>query len=143
MRLCTESSKKVAAGMGRDFEWCEGEAAVLAQRLARSTEPGAPNSERRTRSGLGSFFIAQRVRSETSATSVVKGRNWGERRGLNPRPSVPQTDALPAELRSPPSAEIVYTILGRREVGSMGGRFGGRGGGGFLGNLGWAGVRLS
>src|SRR5271155_3930205 len=29
--------------------------------------------------------------------------NWGERRGLNPRPSVPQTDALPAELRSPPS----------------------------------------
>src|SRR4030088_967310 len=29
-------------------------------------------------------------------------KNWGERRGLNPRPSVPQTDALPAELRSPP-----------------------------------------
>src|SRR5580692_8051900 len=28
---------------------------------------------------------------------------WGERRGLNPRPSVPQTDALPAELRSPQS----------------------------------------
>ena len=27
---------------------------------------------------------------------------WGERRDLNPRPSVPQTDALPAELRSPP-----------------------------------------
>ena len=26
---------------------------------------------------------------------------WGERRDLNPRPSVPQTDALPAELRSP------------------------------------------
>src|SRR5580658_3045747 len=37
-------------------------------------------------------------------------RNWGERRGLNPRPSVPQTDALPAELRSPPSGFIVYTI---------------------------------
>jgi hypothetical protein len=29
-------------------------------------------------------------------------KSWGERRGLNPRPSVPQTDALPAELRSPP-----------------------------------------
>src|SRR6185437_11843081 len=28
-------------------------------------------------------------------------RIWGERRDLNPRPSVPQTDALPAELRSP------------------------------------------
>ena len=37
--------------------------------------------------------------------------NWGERRGLNPRPSVPQTDALPAELRSPPSEGIVYTNL--------------------------------
>src|SRR5271169_4183186 len=34
---------------------------------------------------------------------VMDCRNWGERRGLNPRPSVPQTDALPAELRSPPS----------------------------------------
>ena len=27
--------------------------------------------------------------------------SWGERWDLNPRPSVPQTDALPAELRSP------------------------------------------
>ena len=26
---------------------------------------------------------------------------WGERWDLNPRPSVPQTDALPTELRSP------------------------------------------
>lgn len=26
---------------------------------------------------------------------------WGERWGLNPRPSEPQPDALPAELRSP------------------------------------------
>ena len=31
--------------------------------------------------------------------------NWGGRRGLNPRHSVPQTDALPAELL-PPSAEL-------------------------------------
>lgn len=28
---------------------------------------------------------------------------WGERRGLNPRPPVPQTGALPAELRPPHS----------------------------------------
>jgi hypothetical protein len=28
-------------------------------------------------------------------------KNWGERWDLNPRPSVPQTDALPTELRSP------------------------------------------
>ena len=34
---------------------------------------------------------------------VFKWKGWGERRDLNPRPSVPQTDALPAELRSPPS----------------------------------------
>jgi hypothetical protein len=27
---------------------------------------------------------------------------WGGRRGLNPRHSVPQTDALPAELLPPP-----------------------------------------
>ena len=30
-------------------------------------------------------------------------KDWGERWDLNPRPSVPQTDALPTELRSPPS----------------------------------------
>jgi hypothetical protein len=37
---------------------------------------------------------------------------WGERRGLNPRPSVPQTDALPAELRSPkPDDCIDYTSI--------------------------------
>ena len=36
------------------------------------------------------------------AVYATKGwKDWGERRGLNPRPSVPQTDALPAELRSP------------------------------------------
>ena len=29
---------------------------------------------------------------------------WGGRRGSNPRHSVPQTDALPAELRPPPRA---------------------------------------
>ncbi len=36
---------------------------------------------------------------------AVKKDSWGERRGLNPRPSVPQTDALPAELRSPNSQQ--------------------------------------
>ena len=40
---------------------------------------------------------------------------WGERRDLNPRPSVPQTDALPAELRSPPfdckQFSIVFSML--------------------------------
>jgi hypothetical protein len=35
---------------------------------------------------------------------------WGERRDLNPRPSVPQTDALPAELRSPPGEYYSTTV---------------------------------
>jgi hypothetical protein len=34
-------------------------------------------------------------------TVMVSILSWGERRGLNPRHSVPQTDALPAELRPP------------------------------------------
>jgi hypothetical protein len=38
--------------------------------------------------------------TEQSDEWIQQG-NWGERRGLYPRPSVPQTDALPAELRSP------------------------------------------
>jgi hypothetical protein len=33
--------------------------------------------------------------------SRLEGKIWGERWDLNPRPSVPQTDALPTELRSP------------------------------------------
>jgi hypothetical protein len=36
---------------------------------------------------------------------------WGERWDLNPRPSVPQTDALPTELRSPSSKQTTYSIL--------------------------------
>src|SRR5271155_17309 len=43
------------------------------------------------------------VQSELGENFVNDWKDWGERRGLNPRPSVPQTDALPAELRSPPS----------------------------------------
>src|SRR5579864_217725 len=45
-------------------------------------------------------------------------RNWGERRDLNPRPSVPQTDALPAELRSPAWSNdntLARTVKGRGE----------------------------
>jgi hypothetical protein len=40
---------------------------------------------------------------------------WGERRDLNPRPSVPQTDALPAELRSPPIETKVFSCLPVRQ----------------------------
>ena len=38
---------------------------------------------------------------EASGFSRLSRMIWGERWDLNPRPSVPQTDALPAELRSP------------------------------------------
>src|SRR6202041_1405411 len=44
-------------------------------------------------------FVALTNPAEPTARTVSE--SWGERRGLNPRPSVPQTDALPAELRSP------------------------------------------
>jgi hypothetical protein len=55
---------------------------------------------------------ATSVQSEKRSLPLSLWKNWGERRGLNPRPSVPQTDALPAELRSPPSGGIVYTKFG-------------------------------
>ncbi len=37
---------------------------------------------------------------------IAQAVSWGGRRGSNPRHSVPQTDALPAELL-PPSAELL------------------------------------
>src|SRR5579863_3887088 len=43
--------------------------------------------------------------------------SWGERWDLNPRPSVPQTDALPAELRSPQGAEKQFTTVSVRGEG--------------------------
>src|ERR1700676_4017824 len=53
----------------------------------------------------GTFYprgLAQtRIPDLVTRSTTFSGGNWGERRGLNPRPSVPQTDALPAELRSP------------------------------------------
>ena len=47
--------------------------------------------------------------TKEKAPSYVLGAlfAWGERRGSNPRPSEPQSDALPTELR-PPSAEGFY-----------------------------------
>ena len=50
-----------------------------------------------------------RVYAPTSEIDKMKG--WGERRDLNPRPSVPQTDALPAELRSPPLIADSLTLF--------------------------------
>src|ERR1700675_445934 len=53
------------------------------------------------------------ARASTRTVEVVLfsvRRVWGERRGLNPRPSVPQTDALPAELRSPPLKYVQFRL---------------------------------
>ena len=44
-------------------------------------------------------------------TGIIIRGNWGERRGLNPRPSVPQTDALPAELRSPHGKTSMFMLV--------------------------------
>src|SRR5437899_6191795 len=47
--------------------------------------------------------------------------DWGGRRGLNPRHSVPQTDALPAELLPPLTDNKQFTLLfGQCKRGSMG-----------------------
>src|SRR5271155_3843806 len=54
--------------------------------------------------------FAKRVRDFGSLSETARWRNWGERRGLNPRPSVPQTDALPAELRSPPGKNHITAL---------------------------------
>ena len=44
---------------------------------------------------------------------------WGERRDLNPRPSVPQTDALPTELRSPHDRLRLLRVLRIRTCPTM------------------------
>src|ERR1700722_1757790 len=54
-------------------------------------------------------FVAQRMLRSPQPERLVE--SWGERRGLNPRPSVPQTDALPAELRSP-QLPLEYHVSG-------------------------------
>ena len=59
------------------------------------------------------------AKATASADHKIDEKNWGERRGLNPRPSVPQTDALPAELRSPPSEVVVYTMFDAGVRGGM------------------------
>ena len=44
---------------------------------------------------------AEKRRYEFIGYFVSRRRNWGERRGLNPRPLESQSRALPAELRPP------------------------------------------
>src|SRR4029077_20364742 len=61
---------------------------------------------------------------------MMDSKDWGERRGLNPRPSVPQTDALPAELRSP---QTKYTQSRPHSVFSKVGLKDGSGSGCFVG----------
>ena len=50
-------------------------------------------------------------RRPTSTVSTIQ--NWGERRGLNPRPPGPQPGALPTELR-PPCYNLKMWIFGLR-----------------------------
>ena len=54
---------------------------------------------RRVAKGVGNF---ERAQVSPNRNQWQGDFSWGERWDLNPRPSVPQTDALPAELRSPP-----------------------------------------
>src|SRR5229473_6027944 len=68
--------------------------------------------------GTGRRFFGNRLTLEETS----QGRGvWGGRRGLNPRHSVPQTDALPAELLPPLTDNKHLTLLfGLRKRGSMG-----------------------
>src|SRR5229473_8204110 len=53
--------------------------------------------------GTGRRFFGNRLTLEETS----QGRGvWGGRRGLNPRHSVPQTDALPAELLPPLASSL-------------------------------------
>jgi hypothetical protein len=45
---------------------------------------------------------------------VLLGICWGGRRGLNPRHSVPQTDALPAELLPPLTESLTWWWCGKK-----------------------------
>src|SRR5580698_7549750 len=75
------------------------------------------------------MHLASCVKGIIAVHGVLEG-DWGERRGLNPRPSVPQTDALPAELRSP---QTKYTQFRPHSVFSKAGLKDGSGSGCFVG----------
>lgn len=61
-----------------------------------------PAASRRNRGKLGAEERhAAAARPPAAGAKSLIGKGWGERRGSNPRHSVPQTDALPAELRPP------------------------------------------
>jgi hypothetical protein len=65
-------------------------------------------------------FSSQRTQPRVG--KVRRNRSsWGGRRGSNPRHSVPQTDALPAELRPPVADSKQFTLLfPTAKAGSMG-----------------------
>ena len=51
------------------------------------------------------------VRTSRRCAAVTLSQHWGDRRGLNPRPSAPQADALPTELL-PPSVVVFRAFTG-------------------------------
>jgi uncharacterized membrane protein YeaQ/YmgE (transglycosylase-associated protein family) len=63
---------------------------------------------------LGAILVA------VISTAMTRYLRWGERWDLNPRPSVPQTDALPAELRSPPGEYKQFTTVSAHGEGLQG-----------------------
>src|SRR5256885_11363353 len=50
------------------------------------------------------------LRERRELAHRTKGENWGGIRDLNPRHSVPQTDALPAELLPPQAFSLTRTL---------------------------------
>ena len=90
---------------------CWWKAALQLPLLKRSCD----TPTRVSRSGIYSHVVGNSQREAVEKLAAILRPNapklkpdgkwiqvrWGERWDLNPRPSVPQTDALPAELRSP------------------------------------------
>jgi hypothetical protein len=59
---------------------------------------------------VSQFRSFRRVNDTTAWDLKERGKEgWGGRRGLNPRHSVPQTDALPAELLPPLARSLAWT----------------------------------
>ena len=101
--LPREHQYRVLEPGGADFVEC-----LVVQRLAK-IDP----ADRRPERGVHRF-------DPNTTRHVLPSRDeWGERRGLNPRPPEPQSGALPTELR-PPSSTVRPRACRRPQIGTPG-----------------------
>src|ERR1700683_2159969 len=72
---------------------------MLSEKMTGNSRAGLVSNSTQCASKIRAFRTLTDVNYSSLRRKLLKV--WGERWDLNPRPSVPQTDALPAELRSP------------------------------------------